>query len=188
VPDDSEGSTSGAAEAMSAPKLHWQDPTAPKATSVVPTVTVVVTDVDLDTSMDDPRILLVHDPLSGTWGLPHGPIQPGRDLHRSAVHIVRHQAGLVVEDFVFHSLYCDDLNRVEHPNGEVHQEFDVLLTGVADPALRHQDESNRIQWVAGFLAAREIRPMLPSTWRALVMAEGGAFSLEDAIIPPLHNR
>ena len=67
---------------MTASRIDYlNDPNAPKPTSIVPSVNVVVTD-------DEGAILLIQRSDNGNWALPGGALDPGESMTDAAVREV----------------------------------------------------------------------------------------------------
>jgi ADP-ribose pyrophosphatase YjhB (NUDIX family) len=69
---------------------YFNDPNAPKANSVVPSVTAVVTD-------EQGRILMVHKTDNDLWALPGGGMDLGGSVTDAAVRETKDETGIDVE-------------------------------------------------------------------------------------------
>ena len=79
----------GFADLAALMEFHANNPDAPKANSVVPSTTAVVTDAE-------GRILLVHRVDNGLWALPGGGMELGESIEDCAVREVKEETGLSV--------------------------------------------------------------------------------------------
>ena len=133
---------------------HFNDPNAPKATSVVPSTTAVVQD-------EERRIVLVRRKDNDLWALPGGGMEPGESIEDTVVREVLEETGLVVEVTGLIGVYTNPNHVMEYSDGEVRQQFSLCYTTVLKGGeLRFDDESTDIAWVA----AEQIQslPMHPS--------------------------
>ncbi len=133
---------------------HFNDPKAPKATSIVPSTTAVVQD-------EGGRIVLVRRKDNGFWALPGGGMEPGESIEDTAVREVLEETGLVVEVTGLIGVYTNPNHVMEYSDGEVRQQFSLCYTTVLKGGeLRIDDESTDIAWVAA--EQIESLPMHPS--------------------------
>ena len=133
---------------------HFNDPNAPKATSIVPSTTAVVQD-------PEGRIVLVRRKDNDLWALPGGGMEPGESIEDTVVREVLEETGLVVEVTGLIGVYTNPNHVMEYSDGEVRQQFSLCYTTVLKGGeLRFDDESTDIAWVA----AEQIQslPMHPS--------------------------
>jgi ADP-ribose pyrophosphatase YjhB (NUDIX family) len=136
---------------------YYDDPRAPKADSLVPSVNVVVVN-------DDDQILLIRRTDNGNWAVPGGGIDLGESMTQAAIRETREETGIecVVTGIV--GIYSDPRHVILYTsNGEARQEFSILLTSVAtggEPT--PSDESSEVRWVprealAGYEMDRSMR-------------------------------
>ncbi|MFJ8440110.1 NUDIX hydrolase [Kitasatospora griseola] len=120
---------------------YFRDPSAPPANSVVPSVTVVVTD-------EAGRLLLIHKTDNNLWALPGGGHDIGEFVADTAVREVREETGIdVVVDSIV-GLYTDPGHVMAYDDGEVRQQFSICFK--ARPVggdLRTSSESKEVRWV-----------------------------------------
>jgi ADP-ribose pyrophosphatase YjhB (NUDIX family) len=122
---------------------YHDDPAAPPANSMVPSVNVVVAD-------DAGRILLICRTDNGNWALPGGAMELGESLAQAAVRETREETGVDCEITGLSGIYTDPGHVLLYTsNGEVRQEFSIVLTarptgGEPTPS----DESSQVRWVA----------------------------------------
>ncbi|MYU25393.1 NUDIX domain-containing protein [Streptomyces sp. SID8352] len=120
---------------------YFRDPKAPKANSVVPSVTVVVRD-------DHGRLLLIHKTDNDLWALPGGGHDIGERIGDTAVREVEEETGIRVEVDNIVGLYTDPNHVLAYDDGEVRQQFSICFR--AHPvggALQTSSESKEVRWV-----------------------------------------
>ncbi|MEU3750987.1 MULTISPECIES: NUDIX hydrolase [Streptomyces] len=120
---------------------YFRDPKAPKANSVVPSVTVVVRD-------GAGRLLVIHKTDNDLWALPGGGHDIGERISDTAVREVEEETGVkVVVDGIV-GLYTDPEHVLAYDDGEVRQQFSICFR--AHPvggSLRTSSESKEVRWV-----------------------------------------
>lgn len=120
----------------------YDDPQAPRATSVVPSVNVVVVN-------DDGAILLIRRSDNDNWALPGGAMDLGESLPDAAVRETVEETGIDVEVTGIVGLYTDPRHVILYTSdNEVRQEFSVVLTarpggGTPTPSA----ESTEVRWL-----------------------------------------
>ncbi|WP_338493344.1 NUDIX domain-containing protein [Streptomyces sp. SJL17-4] len=120
---------------------YFRDPKAPRANSVVPSVTVVVRD-------GDGRLLLIHKTDNDLWALPGGGHDIGERIGDTAVREVVEETGIEVEVDNVVGLYTDPEHVLAYDDGEVRQQFSICFR--AHPvggSLRTSSESKEVRWV-----------------------------------------
>lgn len=121
---------------------YHNDPRAPKANSLVPSVNVVVVS-------DADEILLIRRTDNDNWSLPGGAMDLGESLPDAAVRETAEETGIDVEITGLVGIYSDPGHVVLYTsNGEVRQEFSVVFTarpvgGTPTPS----NESSEVRWV-----------------------------------------
>ena len=122
---------------------YFDDPAAPKANSIAPSVNVVVVN-------DAGEILLICRTDNDNWALPGGAMDLGESLSGAAVRETAEETGIEIEVTGLVGIYSDPRHVILYTsNGEVRQEFSVVFTarplgGVPTPS----DESREVHWVA----------------------------------------
>jgi 8-oxo-dGTP pyrophosphatase MutT (NUDIX family) len=132
------------------------DPDAPQAGSIVPSVNVVVTN-------DAGEILLIQRTDNGNWALPGGGVDIGESLPQAAIRETREETGVDCEITGLSGIYTDPGHVILYTsNGEVRQEFSVVLTARATGGQpTPSSETSEVRWVAtGDLEAHEMDPSM----------------------------
>jgi ADP-ribose pyrophosphatase YjhB (NUDIX family) len=121
---------------------YYNDPSAPKANSLVPSVNVVVTNEAGD-------VLLIQRSDNGNWAIPGGAIDLGESLTQAAVRETKEESGITCDITGIVGIYTDPHHVVLYTsNGEARQEFSIVLTAQAvagEPT--PSDESSQVRWV-----------------------------------------
>ncbi|MEU5879459.1 NUDIX domain-containing protein [Spirillospora sp. NPDC047279] len=122
---------------------YYDDPNAPQANSLVPSVNVVVTN-------DAGEILMIRRTDNDNWALPGGAIDLGESVSQAAVRETKEETGIDVEITGLVGIYSDPKHVIHYTsNDEVRQEFSILLTALPmDGEPRTSDESREVRWVA----------------------------------------
>jgi ADP-ribose pyrophosphatase YjhB (NUDIX family) len=121
---------------------YYDDPAAPKANSLVPSVNVVVTN-------DADEILMIRRTDNDNWAVPGGAIDLGESVAQAAVRETREESGIECEITGIVGIYSDPNHVLLYTsNGEVRQEFSIVLTarplsGQPTPS----SESSEVRWV-----------------------------------------
>jgi ADP-ribose pyrophosphatase YjhB (NUDIX family) len=121
----------------------YNDPAAPKASSVVPSANVVVVN-------HAGEILLIRRTDNDNWALPGGAMDLGESLPDAAIRETLEETGVRVELTGLVGIYTDPRHVILYTsNGEVRQEFSVVFTarpvgGEPKPS----NESSEVHWVA----------------------------------------
>ena len=120
---------------------YFDDPGAPAATSMVPSVNVIVAD-------DDGRILLIRRTDNGNWAVPGGAIDLGESMIDAAVRETREESGIDCEITGLLGIFTDPRHLIHYTsNDEVRQEFSIVLIGRAvggEPTT--SSESSEVHW------------------------------------------
>jgi len=99
---------------------YYNDPSAPKANSLVVGSSSIVAD-------DSGRILLQKRSDSGNWALPGGTMDIGETFAQSAVREVKEETGFDVQIDRIIGIYSDPRHVFEYDDDEVRQEFNICL-------------------------------------------------------------
>ena len=122
---------------------YYDDPAAPKANSMVPSVNAVVTN-------DQDEILLIRRSDNDNWAVPGGGIELGESMTQAAIRETREESGVDCEITGLVGIYTDPKHVILYTsNGEARQEFSIVLTarsvgGEPTPS----DESSEVRWVS----------------------------------------
>ena len=120
----------------------YDDPAAPEATSLVPSVNVVVSNAAGE-------VLLIRRSDNDNWAVPGGAIDLGESLVQAAVRETREETGIDCEVTGLVGIYTDPRHVILYTsNGEARQEFSIVLTARStggDPM--PSDESSEARWV-----------------------------------------
>jgi ADP-ribose pyrophosphatase YjhB (NUDIX family) len=121
---------------------YYNDPSAPRANSLVPSVNVVVINEAGD-------VLLIQRSDNGNWAIPGGAIDLGESLTQAAVRETREESGITCEVTGIVGIYSDPQHVILYTsNGEARQEFSIVLTARAvDGEPTPSDESSQVRWV-----------------------------------------
>jgi ADP-ribose pyrophosphatase YjhB (NUDIX family) len=121
---------------------YYDDPNAPKANSLVPSVNVVVTNAQGE-------ILLIRRSDNDNWAVPGGAIDLGESLTEAAIRETREETGITCEITGLVGIYTDPKHVILYTsNGEARQEFSIVLTARAtsgEPT--RSDETTEVRWV-----------------------------------------
>lgn len=100
---------------------YLNDPNAPKANSVKPAVSAIVTD-------DRDAILLILRTDNGYWSIPGGGVKPGESAKDAAAREVKEETGIDCEVTGLVGIYSDPNHVAAYDDGEVRQEFSICFT------------------------------------------------------------
>jgi 8-oxo-dGTP pyrophosphatase MutT (NUDIX family) len=121
---------------------YYDDPDAPRATSLVPSANVVVTN-------DDGAILLIRRSDNDNWAIPGGAMDLGESLPATAVRETAEETGIDVEITGLVGIFTDPRHVILYTSdGEVRQEFSVVFA--ARPiggSPTTSAESTEVRWV-----------------------------------------
>jgi ADP-ribose pyrophosphatase YjhB (NUDIX family) len=120
---------------------YLNDPDAPKANSVVPAVSAIVTDAH-------GRILLIHRTDNGYWSIPGGGINPGESVADATAREVREETGIDCQVTGLVGIYSDPNHVAAYDDGEVRQEFSICFTTrMTGGIMATSSESARVEFV-----------------------------------------
>lgn len=107
---------------MSRRRDYYRDSRAPKANSLVPGGSALVTD-------EAGRILMQRRADSGNWALPGGVMDIGETIEQCVVREVKEETGLDIELTGLLGIYTDPQHVIAYADGEVRQEFNITFLG-----------------------------------------------------------
>lgn len=120
---------------------YLNDPNAPKANSIVPSVTVV-------TRNDAGDVLLIHKTDNDLWALPGGGVDVGESAADAAIRETREETGFDIEVTGLVGLYTNPAHVMAYDDGEVRQQFSLCFTGrITGGQLRTSNESKEVAFV-----------------------------------------
>lgn len=121
---------------------YFNDPNAPKANSIVPSVTVVALN-------DAEEVLLIHKTDNDLWALPGGGVDVGESVADAAVRETKEETGFDVEVTGLIGLYTNPAHVIAYDDGEVRQQFSMCFTArIVGGELRTSSESKEVAFVA----------------------------------------
>src|SRR6266446_9414652 len=100
---------------------YLNDPDAPKANSIVPAVSAIVTD-------DKDGILLILRTDNNYWSIPGGGVKPGESVKEATAREVKEETGIDCEVTGLVGIYSDPNHVAAYDDGEVRQEFSICFT------------------------------------------------------------
>jgi ADP-ribose pyrophosphatase YjhB (NUDIX family) len=128
---------------------YYHDANAPKANSLVPGASAIVTD-------NQGRILLQRRSDNARWALPGGVMDIGESIGQAIVREVQEETGLEVEPEDIVGVYSDPGRVFAYDDGEVRQQFSVCFAcRVVGGTLATSDQSLEV----GFFHPAEIERM-----------------------------
>ena len=121
---------------------YYNDPSAPKANSLVPSVTAAARD-------EQGRLLLIHKIDNDYWALPGGGMDLGESIAEAAVRETLEETGIEIEVTGLVGIYTDPGHVMAYDDGEVRQEFSVCFHArpVGGSAREDGSETKAVQWV-----------------------------------------
>ncbi|MCL8026042.1 NUDIX hydrolase [Nocardioides bruguierae] len=120
---------------------YIDDPNAPQANSVVPSVVAIVQD-------EQGRVLLIHKTDNNLWALPGGGHEIGESITDTVVREVKEETGydVVVERLT--GTYTNPNHVMAYEDGEVRQQFSIAFAArLVGGEARTSSESKRVEWV-----------------------------------------
>lgn len=100
---------------------YFNDPNAPAANSIVPSVTAIVLD-------EHGRLLLVHKTDNDLWALPGGGMDPGEYMAETVAREVKEETGIDVEVTGLVGIYTNPHHVMAYDDGEVRQQCSICFT------------------------------------------------------------
>ncbi|SCG40443.1 NUDIX hydrolase [Micromonospora halophytica] len=120
---------------------YFNDPNAPGANSVVPSVVAAVRN-------HRGELLMIHRTDNNLWALPGGGHDIGESISDTVVREVREETGIDVEVTGLVGIYTNPHHVMAYDDGEVRQQFSICFT--ARPVggeLTTSSESRQVRWV-----------------------------------------
>jgi ADP-ribose pyrophosphatase YjhB (NUDIX family) len=134
---------------------YFNDPNAPKANSLVPSVTAVARN-------EAGEVLLIHKTDNDLWALPGGGIDLGESAPDAAVRETKEETGFDVEVTGLVGIYTNPGHVMAYDDGEVRQQFSICFhTRIVGGQLRTSSESKEVAFVdPGRLDELNIHPSM----------------------------
>lgn len=120
---------------------YINDPNAPQANSIVPSVTAVARN-------EAGEVLLIHKTDNDLWALPGGGVDVGESVGDAVVRETKEETGFDVEVTGLVGLYTDPGHLMAYDDGEVRQQFSICFTArITGGQLRTSSESKEVAFV-----------------------------------------
>lgn len=120
---------------------YFNDPNAPQANSIVPSVTAVALN-------EAGEILLIHKTDNNLWALPGGGIDVGESAPAAAVRETKEETGFDVEVTGLIGIYTNPAHVMAYDDGEVRQQFSICFHArITGGKLRTSSESKEAAFV-----------------------------------------
>lgn len=120
---------------------YFNDPNAPKANSIVPSVTAVALN-------DAGEVLLIHKTDNDLWALPGGGVDVGESAPAAAVRETKEETGFDVEVTSLVGIYTNPAHVMAYDDGEVRQQFSICFRArIVGGELRTSSESKQVAFV-----------------------------------------
>lgn len=134
---------------------YYNDPDAPRPTSIVVAASAFVVD-------DAERLLMIRRTDSGLFALPGGRHELGETLTETAIRETLEETGVAIRVIGLIGIYSNPRHVVAFSDGEVRQEFSICFRGRAVGGTpRSSDESTDVAWIPKQqLAALDIHPSI----------------------------
>ncbi|TQE23559.1 NUDIX domain-containing protein [Streptomyces ipomoeae] len=121
---------------------YYNDPAAPPANSVVPSVVAFVQNGAGD-------VLLIKRSDNGRWALPGGGHDAGEFIKDTVVREVWEETGIKVEVIELTGIYTDPGHVLQYDDGEVRQQFSMCFRArMIGGDIRTSSETTQVRWVA----------------------------------------
>jgi 8-oxo-dGTP pyrophosphatase MutT (NUDIX family) len=137
------GGTSGRCLKMGRRIDYLDDPEAPVANSLVPSVNVAVRN-------EDGELLLIHRTDNDNWALPGGAMDYGETMADAAIRETKEETGIDCEVTGLVGIYTNPRHVILYTsNGEVRQECSVVFAArVTGGEPTASSESSEVRWIA----------------------------------------
>jgi 8-oxo-dGTP pyrophosphatase MutT (NUDIX family) len=99
---------------------YFNDPAAPTANSILPSVTAVVLN-------EAGELLVVHKTDNNLWALPGGGVDPGESVMMAVVREVKEETGIDVAVGDLVGVYTNPRHVMAYDDGEVRQQFSLCF-------------------------------------------------------------
>lgn len=99
---------------------YFNDPHAPKANSIVPAASAIVTNTE-------GKILLERRSDNARWGLPSGVMEIGEHIGETIVREVKEETGLDIQVDYLVGIYTNPHHVIAFSDGEVRQQFSICF-------------------------------------------------------------
>jgi ADP-ribose pyrophosphatase YjhB (NUDIX family) len=120
---------------------YLNDPKAPPANSIVPSVTAIVLD-------DGGRLLMVHRTDNDLWSIPGGAMDVGESISDAVVREVKEETGVDIEVTGVVGIYTNPRHVMAYDDGEVRQQFSIcFVTRLLGGRLRTSTETSEVKFV-----------------------------------------
>ncbi|WML79784.1 NUDIX domain-containing protein [Streptomyces sp. VNUA74] len=120
---------------------YFNDPDAPKANSIVPSVTAVAVN-------EAGEVLLIHKTDNNLWALPGGGVDVGESAPDAAVRETKEETGFDVEVTSLVGIYTNPAHVMAYDDGEVRQQFSICFRArIVGGELRTSSESKEVAFV-----------------------------------------
>ncbi|MEU7403738.1 MULTISPECIES: NUDIX hydrolase [unclassified Streptomyces] len=120
---------------------YFNDPDAPKANSIVPSVTAVAVN-------EAGEVLLIHKTDNNLWALPGGGVDVGESAPDAAVRETKEETGFDVEVTSLVGIYTNPAHVMAYADGEVRQQFSICFRArIVGGELRTSSESKEVAFV-----------------------------------------
>src|SRR6266540_6744402 len=121
---------------------YYDDPDAPQANSIVPSVNVVVTN-------DRDEILLIRRSDNDNWAVPGGAIDLGESMSHAAIRETKEETGIDCEITGLVGIYSDPKHIILYTsNNEARQEFSIVLVARATAGQpTPSNETTEVRWI-----------------------------------------
>jgi ADP-ribose pyrophosphatase YjhB (NUDIX family) len=121
---------------------YLNDPAAPKANSIVPAVSAIVTD-------EQERLLLIQRTDNDLWSIPGGGMEPGETVREAVRREVAEETGMECQVTGLVGIYSNPRHVAAYDDGEVRQEFSMCFTTrLHGGSIRTSKESSEVRFVS----------------------------------------